>query len=174
VLDRVIEVFERTVLSGGVMLMAATSIANVIGRNLLGHSLAAAEEINQMLIVLITFVGVGYAARQARHIRMTAVYDQLPPRTRKGLIVASTAGTALLLGYLGVHAVRYALQVRGLGSVTPVLTAPLWCLYAVAPIGLGLGSVQYLLASVRNLTSPGIHTSFRRPEDPTPDSGVAL
>jgi C4-dicarboxylate transporter, DctQ subunit len=41
------------------------------------------EELNSILIILITFAGISYAARHGRHIRMSAIYDALPPKGRK-------------------------------------------------------------------------------------------
>jgi TRAP-type C4-dicarboxylate transport system permease small subunit len=73
-IDRGIEIFEKYVLSYGVMIMAVVTIANVFGRNVFQQSLYFAEEMNQFLIVLITWVGLGYASRKGRHIRMVPVW----------------------------------------------------------------------------------------------------
>jgi C4-dicarboxylate transporter DctQ subunit len=82
VVDNGIARFEAFVLAFGVLLMAANSIANVVGRFVFAQSIYFTEELNQFLIVLVTFVGLGYAARKGRHIRMSAVYDQLSDRQR--------------------------------------------------------------------------------------------
>lgn len=169
-----LEALERAVLSGGVLLMAMTGVANVVGRNLFGESVASAEELNQILMVLITFLGIGYGVRHARHIRMSAVYEQLGLRHRKTLLVASSAGTAALLFAMAYFGARYAADVRGIGSVTPVLQLPLWTIYVCVPAGLCLGALQYILAAVRNLTSPGLHLSYQRREgDEPPASGLS-
>jgi len=76
-LDAAVERIEGVVLAYGVLLMAAVSIANVFARNLFDHSLTFAEEVSRILTVLITFMGIGYGVRHARHIRMSALYDQL-------------------------------------------------------------------------------------------------
>jgi hypothetical protein len=56
--DHAIARFEAFVLAFGVILMAANSIANVIGRFVFGQSIYFTEELNQFLIVLVTFVGL--------------------------------------------------------------------------------------------------------------------
>lgn len=161
-LDRQIERLERLILAGAVMLMAAVAIANVAGRNLFDHSLTFADELSQLLLVLITFMGVGYGVRHARHIRMSAFIDALPTTPRKILeiVTALATGALLLLAWYGW---RYADQARGIGSVTPALRLPLWLIYLWVPVGLALGGVQYLLLALRNLFSPGLHLSFRTP-----------
>ena len=64
--DHAIARFEGWVLAYGVLLMALNTVANVVARRL-GQSFYFTEELNQFLMVLITFVGIGYAARRARH-----------------------------------------------------------------------------------------------------------
>lgn len=159
-LDRGIAWFEAAVLSGGVMAMAVVSIANVAGRNLFGHSLAFADEVNQALLVLITFIGIGYGVRRARHIRMSALYDQLTGKVRKTLMVFIALATAALLFALAWFAAQYAWHIYHLGSVTPALRMPLYVVYLWVPVGLTLGAIQYLLAVWRNLTSEETWLSF--------------
>lgn len=171
--DRVIVWFEAAVLSGGVLAMAAVSIANVVGRELLGSSLTFADEVNQAIMVMITFVGIGFGVRRARHIRMSALYDQLGGRARKILLVVISLGTAMLLLALAWFAVQYAMHVWRAGSVTPALRMPLYVVYCWAPVGFTLGAIQYLLAVWRNLTDDDIWLSFtERDEYQAPgDSG---
>ena len=75
------------------------------------------------------------------------------------------SGTAALLWLLAWYGLQYVLQVQRVGSVTPALRIPLWCLYAVAPLGLALGGLQYLRALWRNLRSPGVWLSVDQPDD---------
>lgn len=159
-LDRGTEWFEAAVLSGGVLAMAVVTIGNVIGRNVFGRSLAFADEVNQALLVLITFVGVGYGVRRARHIRMSALYDQLTGRARKALMTIMAAGTAALLLALAWFAAQYAWHAYTVGSVTPSLRIPLFLIYLWAPVGLVLGALQYLLAVWRNLVSADTWLSY--------------
>lgn len=159
-IDRGVAWFEAGVLSVGVMLMALVSITNVIGRNLFGESLASADEINQALIVLITFVGIGFGVRRARHIRMSAIYDQATGRVRKVMIVTISLATAVLLMALAWFAVQYTLSLWQTGTVTPALRMPLYLVYLWVPLGFTLGAIQYLLTVWRNLTDSDTWLSF--------------
>ena len=163
-LDRWVEAFEALVLIFAILAMAALSIANVIGRNLFDHSLSFVTELNQALIVLITFVGIGYGVRHARHIRMSALYDQLHGWPRKALLVLSHFGTAVLLLALAWYAVQYVEQNARIGRVTPALQIPLYWVYMWVPVGLAMGALQYLLAGFTNLLRPGIHLARHLPE----------
>jgi len=151
---------EEGVLAGAILLMAFLGVANVFSRSFLNTSFASIEEINQFLIILVCFVGLSYAARQGRHIRMTALYDQLPEAGRKIMMIFIVLATALLLMLLAGHALFYVRTLQILGSVTPVLQVPLWVVYLLAPLGLGLGALHYLLAALRNCISPGVWLSW--------------
>lgn len=167
-IDNAVAWFEAAVLSVGVMAMAVVSIANVLGRNVLGHTLTYADEVSQALLVLITFIGVGYAARQARHIRMSAIYDMLGGKVRKTLWVVIALATAALLMALAWFGAQYAWHIYQLGSVTPALRMPLYLIYCWVPVGLSLGALQYLLTVWRNLTTEGTWLSFSEPDEYEP------
>ncbi len=163
-LDRAVERLEQGILVGGILAMALLNIANVISRNLLGGSMSFAEEANQGLIVLVTFMGLGYGVRRARHIRMSAFYDQLRGRARKALMTGIAAGTAALLLLLAWFAVVHVQQLYQSGTVTPALRVPVYLIQLSVPVGLLLGAAQYLLTVCRNLTTEGTWLSFTEPD----------
>lgn len=166
---------EKAALGIGVLGMTSVSIANVFMRNVMGQSLTFANELNQALIILVTFLGVGFAARQGRHIRMTAIFDQLGRLPRKITMMVIAASTAALLFTLAWYSLDYALQTRNTGGVTPSLQVPLWTIYAVAPIGLTMGGIQYVMTLLRNLVSHDVYISFTHTdeyEDATPPQEI--
>lgn len=159
----------------GILGIALLTIANVLVRSLLGTSLLFTEEVSRFLIVFVTFVGIGYAAGKGRHIRMTALYDALPPRGRKAVMLFITASTSLLLFGLTWLALCYTLgTARQLGAVSPVLQVPRYLIYLSAPFGFFLGGVQYLLAFLKNLSSPDVYVSFEKLDEyeDTPVEGI--
>lgn len=152
--------FEEIALASALLLLALLVVCNVFSRALFNTSVAAMEELSQFAIILITFLGLGYAARTGRHIRMTAFYDALPHRPRKALRMAICLVTMLLLGFFAWHAMEYVWTVRKLGSVSPALQVPLWMVYLLAPAGFLLGALHYLLAFLRNALTEGIWLSW--------------
>lgn len=160
-IDTAIERIEIGALAFGVLGITLVSVLNVLMRNFFGGSLSWAVEINQAFMVLITFLGIGYAARLGRHIRMTAIYDELPRAARKVLMTVITLATAALLLYLAWHAIFYVQHVQRSNIITPALRLPLFWIYLVVPAGLALCGVQYLLAAARNLAERDVYVSFR-------------
>lgn len=159
-IDRGIGVLELLAVGGGVLLMALLMVTNVLGRLTVGKSLPGATEVTEILILILTFVGLSYGVRCARHISMSAIYDQLAGKLRKGTLVLIAFVTGALMFYLAWEALGYVTTIYQRGRQTSALQIPLWTVYAILPAGFFLASVQYWLTALRNLTTEGIYRSF--------------
>jgi len=158
-LDGLIARFEAFVLAAGVIIMATFSVANVIGRFVLGESLFFVEELNRFLIVLITFVGLGYAARMGRHIRMSAIYDALPDGLRKALMIVICLITSAAMFTLAWYATEYVVGVFETGRMSASLRIPVYITFLWVPVGFVITGIQYLLTAVANLSRPDVYLS---------------
>lgn len=159
VIDTLISKLESVILALGVLLMAANTVANVIARFVFGESIMVSGEINRILIIMITFAGIGYAARHGRHIRMSAIYDALPAGGRKALMIFISLFTALVMFFLLYYSVIYILELYSRGRILPSLGFPIWIIYVWAPLGFLVTGIQYLLTAVKNLTSRDVYLS---------------
>lgn len=160
-----IQKIEAFLLAWSIIVIAALSIGNVFCRAVLGFSVSFTGELSQFLIIIVTFVGLSYAASRGRHIRMTAFYDQLNRRWRKILMVTISGLTALLMLLLTWYAFEYIATVRFLETVSPVLQVPLYLVYLFVPLGLLLTAIQYGLTVWRNLTSPDVYISYTQKDE---------
>ena len=158
-LDVSISKLEAVILAAGVLLMAFNTCINVVSRFAFGHSLFFSGEVNRILIVMITFAGLGYAARHGRHIRMSALYDVLPVPARKGLMIFITLITAAVMFFLCYYSVIYLMSLHEKGRVLPALRIPVWTIYLWVPAGFFITAIQYTLTGIKNLLSPEIHLS---------------
>lgn len=154
-IDRGLGVLEKQLLSWGIIVMAVNTLGNVAARVLFSSSLFFSEELNQFLIMLVTFVGTSAAARQGRHIRMSAFTDLLPVEGRRRMLAVIQAVTAVVLALLAWYATHYILRMHGLGRVTPALQLPMWITLLWIPLGLVIASLQFALACVVNVISHG-------------------
>lgn len=159
VVDTFISKLEAVILAVGVLLMAVNTIANVIGRFVLGESIMFSGEVNRILIIMITFAGIGYAARHGRHIRMSAIYDALPVGGRKALMIFISLFTSLIMFFLLYYAVIYIIDLYSKGRVLPALGFPIWIIYIWVPLGFLITGIQYLLTAIKNLTSRDVYLS---------------
>lgn len=196
-IDRALDWLERIVVAGSVLAMALLMSLHVVS-NLLSAGLAQLEtytglgwlthvnavipsgipgtyEMTEMLIVVMTFVGVGYAARCARHISMSAIYDQLGGGLRKALLIVISLGTAALMFYFAFKSSEYVITLYDRGRTSAALGIPYWTVNLALPIGFCLAGIQYVLTTIRNLVSDDIYRSFTEKETytdvPVDDSG---
>ena len=158
-IDSLISRFESFALAAGVLLMAINTVANVVGRFIFQHSIFFTEELNRILIILITFAGVGYAARHGRHIRMSAIYDTLPVASRKLLMIVMAAITSVAMFALCYFSIRYIGKVATSGRVLPSLQIPVWWIFVWVPVGFFVTGAQYLLTAIKNIIEKDVYLS---------------
>ncbi len=150
-LGHIINSLEVSILVFCVAALAVLLIANVFCRTFL-QSIYFAEEISKFLVILITFTGVSYGVRKARHIRMGAFLDAMPPKLEKAFIIFISLVSAVTMAIMAWFSYKYLLNAMDMGHKTPALRVPTWTFYLVVPIGFGLACVQYLRTILKNLT----------------------
>ena len=131
--------------------LAALLIANVFARTFF-QSIYFAEEISKFLVMLMTFVGVSFGVRKARHIRMGAFLDAMPPKMEKVFLIIISLVSAFVMGMMAWFSLKYLLNAMTMEHMTPALRVPKWTFYVIVPIGFGLACIQYLRTILKNLT----------------------
>ena len=159
VIDGWIAKAEAVILAAGIILMAINTCVNVVARFVFGEGFFFSGEINRILIILVTFVGIGYAARYGRHIRMSAVYDALPPKGRKILMIIIALFTSAVMFFLCYHSYGYIETLYSRGRILPALGFEIWWIYIWAPVGFAVTGIQYLLTAIKNFTSDDVYLS---------------
>ncbi|MDB6179333.1 TRAP transporter small permease [Paracoccus sp. Z330] len=159
VIDVAIARIEAVLLAIGVLLMAINTSANVLGRFVFGQSIFFSEELNQALIILITFAGISYAARHGRHIRMSAFFDAMPFGLRKRMMVLIAVVTAAAMLLLSWYSLDYVLTQASRGRLLPALQIPQWWIIVWAPLGFFLTGLQYALTAIKNILDKDIWLS---------------
>ncbi|WP_020611444.1 TRAP transporter small permease [Sediminispirochaeta bajacaliforniensis] len=154
----VIDWFEVAVLSIGIAALAILLIANVVARTFF-QSIYYADEVSKFLIILISFVGVSYAARKARHIRMGAFLDLMPPKLEKIFIFVISAINAVVLLIMAWYGFQYMNQMRILGQLTSALQVPYWTFMIIVPIGFASAGIQYIRTIIKNIAEKDVWLS---------------
>jgi TRAP-type C4-dicarboxylate transport system permease small subunit len=158
-IDTLLSRLEAGILGLGVILMAVNTVANVVGRFALGSSIFFSGEINRILIIMVTFAGIGYAARHGRHIRMSAIYDAFPVAGRKAIMITIALITAAAMFFLLYFSITYIISLYERGRVLPALGLPIWWIYLWVPIGFTITGIQFLLTAVKNLREKDVYLS---------------
>jgi TRAP-type C4-dicarboxylate transport system permease small subunit len=126
-------------------------IANVFARTFF-QSIYFAEEVSMFLVLLTTFTGVSYGVRKARHIRMGAFLDAMPPKMEKTFIIIISIVSAIVMGIMTWASYEYLANAMSKGHMTPALRVPKWTFYVIIPIGFGLACIQYIRTIIKNFT----------------------
>jgi len=158
VFSRVLDTFEVAVLSLGTALLAILLIINVIARNV-SISMYFAEELSKLFIILITFTGTSFAARKARHIRMGAILEQLPPKVEKTIVIIISAISAIVMLYLAYVAFDYVKTLKFRGTRTQALGVRYWTYVAIAPVMLFITAVQFFRTIIKNFVEEDVWLS---------------
>lgn len=160
--DKVIRKIEEYILAWGIIAISLITIFNVISRFIFNYSLVYTYDISKCLIIIITFIGIGYAVRQGRHIRMTAIYDLLNERYRKILIIFISMITALIMLYLCYLSIQYYMDVKETGKLMTALRIPLHWIYIWIPFGFFIAFIEYILAVYMNLIKKDVYLSTEK------------
>ena len=155
---RAFDWFEVIILSLAVFVLAALVIVNVFARTFF-VSIYFVEELTEMLVMLITFVGVSYGVRKARHIRMGAFFDIMPLKVQKVMIIVISVVGAIFMFMMARYAYSYMTQARLMSHRTPALRLPYWYFLIIIPLGFFSAGIQYVRTVVKNLRVPEVWLS---------------
>lgn len=158
-IDGLLSRFEGVMLAIGVIAMTVNTIAAVISRYVFNSAITFTDELNMIFIVVVTFAGLSYAARNGRHIRMSAIYDVMPAKIRKVLMIGMTAVTSAFMFFLSFYAYNYIIEVYQSGRILPALGLPVFYIYLWVPVGFVVTGLQYAFTVVKNLTQSDIYLS---------------
>ncbi|HDZ57610.1 MAG TPA: TRAP transporter small permease [Pseudomonas xinjiangensis] len=179
ILDKTTEHIEKLILGCSVLFLAGMLVAHIVGRQLFNQGIPGQVELTQISLITMTFIGLGYGVRRARHISMSAFYDQLKGKPRKTLLILIHVTTGALMFYLAWHAWGYVSAIQERGRTSAALQIPLWIPYLAAPVGFALAGIQYWLTVARNLISKDIYRSFSEreaydevPSEASPDNNA--
>jgi TRAP-type C4-dicarboxylate transport system permease small subunit len=161
-IDKIVEKVEEAILGYSILLMAFILIGSVLSRTLLNSSWTFAEEVGQTLTIVVTFLGIGYAAKKAKHITMSAIFDLVGEKGKKIFQLIISSITSLCLFYLTYLGLRYTIKVFELGRVTPSLRIPMYLIMASVPLGFLLGAIEYARTFIKNIREKDIYISTQR------------
>jgi len=151
---------EKVILSLSILLMMINTTANALGRYIFNQSIYFSEELNQFLMVSVTFIGLTYAVRNGRNIRMTAIYDSLSHKKKKAVMIIIAIVTSMLMFLLAYEAYVYVMQLKEINRQSPALQIQVYLVYMIVPIGFFMAGLQFFIRFVQNLLHDEIYLSY--------------
>ncbi len=139
--------------------MAAIAFLNVVSRYLFHFSFAATEEITINLFVWITVIGSGIAFERGGQLGMVTLYNTLPDRYKRWIVLLSASLSAclfILVDLFTIQAIYDELTV--FQATSAALGIPVWIYYVGVPVFsvfVFLGIYRDAEGRIRELTPEG-------------------
>jgi TRAP-type C4-dicarboxylate transport system permease small subunit len=114
-----------------------------------------------IFIVIVTFAGLSYAARNGRHIRMSAIYDALPTKIRKVFMILISLITSIFMFILAKYSYGYIVEVYESGRILPAIGIPVFYVYLWVPIGFTVTGLQYFFTVIKNIREDDVFLSTK-------------
>lgn len=149
--DKIWTEIEKGILSITTIFVSLLLVLNALSRYFLNNSWGFSEEIGKMGVIILTFMGLGYAVREHMHIEMSGLYDLLPPKFKYGLDLLINLGSFLVLGLCAYLGLQYVIHLYDLGQVSTILRWPLYLTMSVIPLGFFLGALRFLIGFIGGL-----------------------
>lgn len=150
-LDFVWEKIEQAILSITIVAMSVMLIGNALSRSFLNKSWAFTEEVGKMGVVVLTFIGIGYAVRKSMHIEMSGFFDMMSDKWQRYVSLLIQFGSAIVLGIMTYLSFKYIVHLHNLGQVTTILRWPMYLTMSVIPIGFLFGTIRYIVDFIKTV-----------------------
>lgn len=150
-LDKVLSAIEENALSLGTIGMMVVLILNFLGRFVFQVGVAWTEEVGKLCLVVVTYMGLSYVTRLARHINMTVLTERLNQKSQRILQIIINLTSSAFFIYLCYSAVRYAMIVKETGRVTTTLRIPVHFFLLMMAMGLLFTAIRFLQIGTLNI-----------------------
>ncbi|WHH57836.1 TRAP transporter small permease [Petroclostridium sp. X23] len=148
--------FEEHLIAAMMIIMLLILGVNVIGRYVVGASLAFTEELVNYLFVCASLLGAPAACARGANMGLSAITDLCPPKTQKFFMVIASIASILLFSILFKQGIQEVVSNINYDSRTPILQVPNWIFTMAFPVG----SALYIFRVVQNMVF-----AFRRCDD---------
>ena len=130
--------------------MTLLGFVNVFVRYATNYSLASSEEILTNGFLLLTVFGAAIAARRGDHLAVTLIYDLVPPRLRRAMLVLAGLLSIFLLLASAWFTWQLVENQYSSGIKSYALQIPAWYYSIGLPFGFLLVALRFTQHAVEN------------------------
>ena len=139
------EHFEETLLVVLLVLISCIELAQVIVRKVpFIDALTWPEEFCRFCWVWSVFLSLPYTIRKSSMLRVSVLVDLMPQTVRKVMGILIDLIIAATMAFLFKYAIDVVSNIRISSETSPAMTWPMWIVYSVMLVGLGLGAFRSL------------------------------
>ena len=141
----------------GVLLfgIAAFIFIDVIMRYIFNSPITGSQEIVELIIVCVLYLGLPYSTFCRSHVRVDALITKFPYKARMITLGVVTLLCMLVSAPIAVQLFRQGLNVVGRGTASAILKIRHWPFYFIASFGNLLLTFEFLSDGVRLLMRAG-------------------
>ena len=136
-------------------LMSLLAFANVIFRYAFHMPLAFTEELTTGMLVLLTFVGAGIAAKRGSHLGLSLLTDFLSPPLQRAAAFIGAVLAVIFCGVIAYYGIGFTQHAYLGGQLSGGMQWPEWIYNSYVPIGAALLTLRFLLIAVGILQAKG-------------------
>jgi TRAP-type C4-dicarboxylate transport system permease small subunit len=143
------EHFEECIMMVLMCIMVAIMTLQVFMRYVMNNSLSWPEEMTRYLFIWFVFLGISYAIKYDRHLRVDILLNYLPERFKKKLLFIDDVLFLVFAVYLIKPSLRVIQKLIETYQVSPALRMPMYIVY----LGLLVGILLTLLRLIQKFIS---------------------
>ena len=148
--------FEETLLVILLVLISCIELIQVIFRKLpFVDALTWPEEFCRFCWIWSVFLSLPFTIRKGTMLRVNVLVDMLPQAARKVINILIDLINAAVLGFLFRYAVEVVTKIRQSAETSPAMTWPMWIIYSIMLVGLGLGAARSIQMAVIHIARFG-------------------
>lgn len=135
------------------MLFSFLMILNVLMLYITQSAIAWASEAVLTIFVFFVWIGISYAFKERKHIRVTALTEFLPVKWRKILEVIVSIMIILFFCLLIKVGIDWMSEPSVQNKTSLLLKYPMWLFYFSAPLGAALSTVRIVQNTFEDIRS---------------------
>lgn len=144
IINRSIDVFEKTVITVGFGIATLLLFTNVVMRYLFDSGLTWVLEAVQYLFAWVVLIGAAHGVKAGIHLGIDILVEKFSEHIQRYISLFALALSLLFVGTTFVLSIEYIVKIYAWGDLSLDLQIPQWIPYLAIPIGLGLMFYHFL------------------------------
>ena len=153
VLDKAANKLEVLLVSLCLCAMIGIVLCQIFMRNAMDSGFVLGDSMVKHLVLWITFLGAGLAARKDSHIKIDIADRLLPFRIRRVVKTVVDLFSAFICGILVRASYSFLLMEKESQTTFGMSDIPVWYLESIIPIGFAIIALRFTINGLKNIVS---------------------
>ena len=131
-----------------VIILMLDVVADICGRYFFNAPILGASELATLMMVIIVFSALAWAALAEKHIKVDILMNRFPPRVQA---IVNSITLLLALGIYGIITWRSALEAMGVHDVSSYLRVSHTPFYRIMTVGFTVFCISIIVLVIKNI-----------------------